>query len=130
MSVDWQNAKVADGPSVARWFEQRPHLLSRHPSLERRLTDWRKGARPAFWTVDRYMALCEYHVSDLPTEVWLEGSWRQRNPNAVYPGKKKTVFYIKPCAHCGEPIPRTSGKKAYAQRRYCSFQCSREARYG
>jgi hypothetical protein len=98
---NWMTAKSANGPMLVEWLVREnylePSLSARSgyalrrsaahvnaDSFTRRLYDWRRGAWPAFTTVDRYITALGRHVSELPDEIWSDeprpGLFTEDNP--------------------------------------------------
>lgn len=77
--VDWTNAKSANGPKVAKFFDRllaaadRRQQDGQYPvpsALARRLYDWRRGGNATFFGLDGWLCVFGVHPSELPADVW------------------------------------------------------------
>lgn len=86
--ASYETATHADGPAVYEWLSENGHLenlVSRGPTVDRRVRMWRSGECPSFDTLDRVLLRAfDVYVRDLPDGVWIH---RQ----AVRVGKRKVA---------------------------------------
>lgn len=128
-SAPWQTAQSAYGPAVARWFDTR--WKGKMPdALQRRISEWRDGAMADFWVVDKWLAQCGFHVSELPEETW-----REEIATGLGHGQSIEDIPERHCQVCGKSISKrqagsgkSKGAAQYRRAKYCSRECQTEAK--
>jgi hypothetical protein len=70
MTLDWTNARAANGPMIADWVDQQGWELD--DVSRRRMCDWRRGGQATFDALDRLLLRSDSHPALLPDGVWEE----------------------------------------------------------
>jgi hypothetical protein len=110
MNGSWDSSLRARGVPLAEWLEQNCRMDNCTQTVQRRMSDWRKGGSALFWTVDELLTKMGRHVSELPPEVW-------------FPAENKTRNYLDrdhgpaTCPQCGEGFILRRRTQTYCSRR-------------